>query len=70
MRRKWIPVHKDDKSDLSSLDTEEIMDLKKNPKLLNALIIASNLVQGVYRKPDEDDAKKGEKGTENESNHR
>ena len=61
MRRKWIPVSKDDES--ASLNTEEIMDLKKTPKLLNAIIIASNLAKGIYRKPDKEsdgnDAGKG-----------
>ncbi len=43
---------------------------RSDPKVLNAVIVANNLAKGVYRKPEKEDAKKGEKGTENESNHR
>lgn len=43
---------------------------RPDPKVLNAVIVANNLAKGVYRKPNEDDAKEGEKGAENESNHR
>ena len=68
MQRKWIPVPKDENADPSSFNVEDIMDPKKNPKLLNALIIASRLAKGVYRKSDtenddHDDGNMAEKGT-------
>ncbi len=68
MQRKWIPVPKDENADPTSFNKEDVMDLKKNPKLLNAVIVASNLAKGVYRKPDKenddhDDDNKVEKGT-------
>lgn len=43
---------------------------RPDPKVLNAVIVANNLAKGVYRKPKKDDAEDGEKGAENESNHR
>lgn len=68
MQRKWTPSPKDENTDPSSFNKEDIMDPKKNSKLLNALIIASRLAKGVYRKPDtesddHDDGNKVEKGT-------
>ena len=44
-----------------------------DPKMLNAVIVASQLAKGVYRKSkDEKDksAEKSEKGTKNESDNR
>ena len=43
---------------------------RPDPKVLNAVIAAYELLKNVHRKPNEDDAKGGEKGAENESNHR
>ena len=43
---------------------------RPDPKVLNAVIIADKLAKGVYRKPEKDDAENGEKGAEDESNHR
>ena len=68
MQRKLIAVPKDENADPKSFIKEDVMDLKKNPKLLNAVIVASNLAKGVYRKPDKenddhDDGNKVEKGT-------
>ena len=45
-------------------------DKRPDPKALNAVIVAYDMVKGVYRKPKKDDAEKGEKGAKDESNHR
>ncbi|MBQ3405303.1 MAG: hypothetical protein IJG63_07815 [Oscillospiraceae bacterium] len=42
---------------------------RPDPKVLNAVIVVNNLAKGVYRKPEKEDAEKGEKGAEDESTH-
>ena len=40
---------------------------RPDPKVLNAVIVAYEMVKGVHHKPEKEDAEKGEKGAEDES---
>lgn len=43
---------------------------RPDPKVLNAVIVAYEMVKGVHHKPEKEDAEKGEKGAEDESTPR
>ena len=43
---------------------------RPDPKVLNAVIVAYEMVKGIHHKPEKEDAEKGEKGAEDESTPR
>ena len=45
-------------------------DKRPDPKVLNAVIVAYEIVKGVHRKSEKENAEKGMKGAQDESNHR